>query len=145
MPDRTLPVVVRNLADWPFAIDEFRCRCGCGKTKVRPAFLDALTDIRSRYGYPLIVTSGYRCENHPAERAKDAPGAHYDCWAADVYLKGMGSPQGAYGLLRAIWAHNADPQALQVTGLGFASSYLHVDCCPAGWRGVRPNIWVYAQ
>ena len=60
---------------------EFTCRCGCGRTDMHPDFLRWMDLVRSIYGRPLQVTSGYRCEeydisiggegNHPRGKAVD--------------------------------------------------------------------------
>lgn len=52
---------------WPnFSFAEMSCQCGCGSCDMDPAFMDTLQAIRTEYGKPMIVTSGFRCEAHNA-------------------------------------------------------------------------------
>jgi len=65
-----------------FKMDEFECRCGCGRNEIDPGFVAILDKIRATYyDRPLVVTSGYRCPewdkeiggkgNHPTGSAAD--------------------------------------------------------------------------
>lgn len=52
---------------WPnFSAEELACQCGCGKADMDPAFMDRLQAIRTAYGKPMRITSGFRCEAHNA-------------------------------------------------------------------------------
>ena len=49
---------------------EFRCRCkknSCHFTLVSPKLLDAYKSLRSSWGSPLVVNSGFRCMVHNSE------------------------------------------------------------------------------
>ena len=46
-----------------FELKEFACRC-CGQAHIDLDFVLLLNKIRSRCGFPLVVTSGYRCPRH---------------------------------------------------------------------------------
>ncbi len=63
---------------WPnFSRDELCCSC-CGKINPNPEFerlMNKVQGLRLVYG-PMIVTSAYRCPEHPIEVAKDKPGQH---------------------------------------------------------------------
>jgi hypothetical protein len=78
--------------DWSrypnFKREEFTCRCGCGRNEMRPEFLERLQALRSVYGKPMAVTSGYRCPQHPKEAAKAQPGMHTTGLAADIGISG---------------------------------------------------------
>lgn len=56
-----------------FKMEEFRCRC-CGSTgsqqvveNIRALVENVLDPARERYGKPIKVNSGYRCEKHNRE------------------------------------------------------------------------------
>jgi zinc D-Ala-D-Ala carboxypeptidase len=59
-----------------FSDDELRCQCGCNELIFDPAVRTALNAVRMEYGKPMVVTSGYRCPNHPIEAKKSKPGEH---------------------------------------------------------------------
>ena len=70
-------------ANYPnFTEAEFRCR-HCGQQQMQPEFMEKLQALRHQYGRPLRVTSGYRCPDHPIEKAKAHPGMHATGLAAD--------------------------------------------------------------
>jgi hypothetical protein len=56
---------------------EFRC-AHCDRLEIETAFMKRLFGLRMDYGKPIQVISGYRCEQHPAERKKNhqTPGPH---------------------------------------------------------------------
>ena len=119
-----------------FSEHEFGCR-HCGKSLMQPIFMDRLFELRQRYNAPMMISSGYRCEEHPKEAGKsDGPGVHTTGRAADVLVTG----RDAFRLVQV---------ALQVgfTGLGVqqkgASRFIHLDDVPDGLRVVRPMIWSY--
>lgn len=80
------------MVDWSqypnFSKAEFDCK-HTGKNDMQPFFLDILQKIRTEYGKPLKVTSGYRDKTHPAEAKKSSPGAHSHGVAADVSVIGF--------------------------------------------------------
>ena len=50
---------------WPhFVPSEFVCHCGCGTLLIDSEHLDKLERLRCKCGFPLKVTSGYRCPKH---------------------------------------------------------------------------------
>ena len=67
------------MIDWGnyqnFTAAEFNCS-HCGKNEMKADFMLRLQTLRSVYGKPMRVTSGYRCSEHPAEVKKTQPGAH---------------------------------------------------------------------
>jgi len=121
--------------DWTLARDftaaEFACR-HCGKSGIKFEFVQALQALRDKLGVPIKVTSGYRCDQHPIERAKKKPGRHSEGIAADV----TGPP------LLSIW--RALPEFPEFTGVGVAKyqNYIHLDTrsgVPSGGK----VVWAY--
>lgn len=76
---------------WPnFSKEELACQ-HCGNTNPNPEFIELMDEIqkmREILGFPLPITSGYRCPNHELEEAKlDGPGAHSRA-AVDIHVYG---------------------------------------------------------
>lgn len=124
------------MMDWSpypnFRRDEFSCRCGCGQSDMRPQFMERLQDLREAYNKPMLVTSGYRCANHPAERVKAQPGTgtHSQGIAADIGVSGA----DAVSLLRLALDAGFTGIGIQQKGYG---RFLHLDIRE------QPAIWSY--
>ena len=112
-----------------FGPEEFRCRCGCGRSDMNPEFMDKLQDLRNQVG-PLKVTSGFRCPNHPVERKKKRPGAHSAGTAADV----QPIKSDRYSLLKLAFEKDFE-------GIGVAKSFIHLDTGHP--FASRPALWGY--
>lgn len=117
-----------------FHASEFTCHCGCGANLMEPTYIHKLDELRDRCGFPLIVTSGYRCPDHNAKVSSTGrSGPHTSGRAADV----QADRQRAYELLRL---------ALEMgfAGIGIkqhgSSRFIHLDDLT---DGVRPTIWTY--
>jgi len=67
---------------------EFRCKCGCETNEIQDETIDLAQKIRDEVGFAMSITSGYRCEKHPLERAKIRPGTHAKGLAFDVNCDG---------------------------------------------------------
>lgn len=70
-----------------FTREEFACS-HCGKNEIQDKAIDFAQELRDECGFPLIVTSGYRCPDHPAERSKMKPGTHSRGVAVDFGVSG---------------------------------------------------------
>jgi zinc D-Ala-D-Ala carboxypeptidase len=119
-----------------FTQDEMRCQCGCGAEGMHSEFMDRLTSLRADWGQPMIVTSAYRCPNHPIEAKKSKPGAHASGRAVDIAIQG----EDAYKLLCAILGHGFTGIGVQQKGSG---RFIHIDDLTKeeGWP--RPTVWSY--
>jgi len=122
-----------NWSDYPnFSAKEFNCS-HCGKNEMKPEFMQKLQQLRTTYGKPMRITSGYRCPQHPIEAAKSAPGAHSSGCAADVGVQGSE-------------AHQVLSLAMQIgfTGIGVQQKgtgrFLHLDTLQGS---TRPTVWSY--
>ena len=119
-----------NWSAYPnFTEAEFRCR-HCGKQEMKPEFMGRLQALRDVYKRPMPITSGYRCPDHPVEKAKTEPGMHTTGMACDVDVYGA----DAHELLRLA-------MHLGFTGIGVqqkgGARFIHLDLRPA------PAIWSY--
>lgn len=122
------------MTDWSvykhFTRGEFACKCGCGRADMQPLFLGRLQALRMIWGKPMIITSGYRCPDHPVEKAKATPGAHAQGIAADIGVSGA----DAVALLRLALDANFTGIGVQQKGSG---RFLHLDIRE------HPAIWSY--
>jgi len=120
--------------DWAafkhFSRAEFACKCGCGRADMRPGFIGRLQALRIAYGKPMIITSGFRCPDHPVEKAKATPGAHSQGIAADIGVSG----EDAIKLLRLALEANFQGIGVQQKGNG---RFIHLDVRE------HPAIWSY--
>ena len=118
-----------------FSDKEMACQ-HCGATKTDAAFMDALDSLREAYGKPMIVSSGYRCPNHPIEAKKATPGAHASGKAIDIAVSGADAVRLLYFALE-----------FGFTGIGIqqkgSGRFIHLDICTADDGLPRPTIWSY--
>ena len=121
-----------------FTDDELRCHCGCNEQKMDEGFMERLIALRESYGKPMVISSAYRCPEHPIERSKRTLGPHTTGMAVDVQVFG----ENALELLR---------MALEVGfyGIGVSQSgarknrFIHLDTAPQVEGRQRPWIWSY--
>lgn len=122
--------------DWSkypnFEPQEFAC-LHTGEVEMTPGFMDKLQALRTEYGKPMRVTSGYRSPEHPIEAAKDKPGSHASGCAVDISVNSI----DAYTLVKLAIKHG-------FTGIGISqkqgSRFVHLDTLD---EYPRPNIWTY--
>ena len=70
-----------------FTQEELACK-HCGKNNFNEEFLKILNGIRAECNFPFIITSAYRCPEHPIEKDKLLPGAHSTGKAVDIAVSG---------------------------------------------------------
>lgn len=112
-----------------FTEAEFKCK-HCGKCEMDQAFLDKINKLRQEYGKSLVVTSGYRCPEHPAERSKVTTGMHTTGKAVDFAVDG----ENAQRLLMLALQHGFTGIGVQQKGSG---RFIHLDTRD------RPALWSY--
>lgn len=115
-----------------FTPAELACSC-CGElppdTPEWNEQLEMADQLRAACGFPLTVTSGYRCSNHPIEAAKSKPGMHTH-GAMDFRARGR-------------YAHIILKKSLKLgfTGIGVQQKghvrFIHLD------RRDEPYVWSY--
>lgn len=115
-----------------FTSKEFACS-HCGRVEMDQAFVDKLNTLRANVGFPLKVTSGYRCSEHPVEAKKSATGAHTTGKAADFGVQGA----LAHALLTEAMKLGFKGIGVQQKGGG---RFIHLD----DWDNEnRPTVWSY--
>ena len=131
-----IEVLVWDQKRWPnFKAQEFACKCGCGINGMSPKTLDLCQDLRRKCGFPLMITSGYRCPNHNSsvsETGTDGP--HTTGEALDIRV----DRKNAHTLLK-------HALALGFTGIGVQQKgkvrFIHLDTIDDCLT--RPTVWSY--
>lgn len=122
--------------DWSrypnFKADEFKCS-HCGDNEIKPELMDKLQALRSQYGKPMRITSGYRCPQHPIEAKKPEPGPHSSGLACDIGVEGA----DAHKLLGMAIDAGFRGIGVQQKGTG---RFLHLDLIASP---NRPTVWSY--
>jgi zinc D-Ala-D-Ala carboxypeptidase len=119
-----------------FHVDEFACK-HCGANLIDHQFVSELDELRHRLGYPLVITSGYRCPDHNAKVSSTGrSGPHTSGRAADIAV----DRTRAYEVLQTALL-------MKFTGIGVqqkgASRFLHLDNLPNAPGQLRPTLWSY--
>ena len=114
---------------------EWQCRCGCGLDAIDMNLIRALDFIRERFGRPIIITSGCRCENHNKAVRGQPRSAHLIgpdglCHAVDIACCAPSTRSKLLFLARGFG----------ITRFGIGSTFLHFDNAPYLPQNV---IWLY--
>lgn len=112
---------------------EFKCS-HCGSEGIQEKLLDKLQAMRTEYGKPMRITSGYRCPKHPVEAVKSVPGAHALGLAADIGVEGA----EAHQVLTLAMKHGFTGVGVQQKGTG---RFIHVDV--RSGELPTPAVWSY--
>ena len=96
-----------------------------------PDFLIELETLRVLYAKPMIITSGFRCPDHPDEKDKANPGAHAQGRAVDVQVT---SSADRYELKRLAYE-------MGFQGIGNGKTFVHLDT--GHDYAHRPAEWNY--
>lgn len=125
------------MIDWGkypnFLAKEFICS-HCGGDGIQEVLLDKLQAMRTEYGKPMKITSGYRCPQHPIEAKKSSPGAHALGLAADIAAEGA----EAHRILQLAMTHGFTGVGVQQKGTG---RFIHVDV--RSGQLPTPAVWSY--
>jgi uncharacterized protein YcbK (DUF882 family) len=123
-----------------FTREEFLCK-HTGREGIRQELVDTLQAIRTAFGAPITVTSGYRDPSHPAERnkPKGSYSAHVEGVAADIAIP-PGQTERLYALILA---------RPEVKGVGYSaeSNFFHLDLRKTQkrifwkYRAGVPTVW----
>ena len=93
--------------------------------------MNMLDEVRAQCGFPIVITSGFRCSEHPIEAAKPGgPGPHSTGKAADLGV--------SFHRARVLLTMTAN----EFNGIGIkqhgdsAGRFIHVDM-------LEPRLWTY--
>ena len=118
---------------------EYMCPC-CGRDDMRPFFLEKLDLLRGLCGFPLLLSSGVRCEAHNIAVGGGELSGHMEGVAADVRC--------SHG---SAWAVLKNATMIGFTGIGVKQHgppekrFIHVDMCTSLIKRPRPTIWTYGN
>lgn len=127
-------MIVTDWSRYPnFSRAEFACS-HTGKCEMRAEFMDVLQAIRTEYGKPMTISSGYRDRTHPAERKKVATGEHPQGLCADVAVQGA----DALRLIEIALRHGIMRIGVQQKGAG---RFVHLGLGGPGLP--TPALWSY--
>ena len=121
-----------------FTKDEFKCKCGkCKKNLMQDDFITKLDALRTKVGFPLPVSSGYRCPKYNAAVSSTGlNGPHTTGRAVDFAV----SRHRGWEVLRAA-------MEMGFTGIGVAQKgegrFLHLVDLTEPEHAPRPTIWSY--
>jgi len=119
-----------------FVEDEFRCK-QTGRCEMNPEFMDRLQELRTDYGKPMIINSGFRHVTHPVEMRKARPGSHTFGRAVDVLV----SHEDALDLI--ILARMYGFTGFGVAQKAGSTRFIHLDDMEPSATRPRPTIWSY--
>ena len=111
-----------------FLVKEFACKSGADTVLTAPKLVMVLQSIRSHFGKPVVITSGYRTPEYNEKVGGVTNSQHTYGTAADITVTGV-SPAQVAAYARAImpdWG-----------GVGIYESFTHVDVRDtlADWKG----------
>ena len=123
-----------------FKAHEFACKCGeCDSdgNEMDPHFMSMLNQLRERFGFPLVITSGYRCPAYNeriSTTGRDGP--HTTGRAADLHVVGKDAFRlvqqcGLGDWMLGIGIHQRGPHQ---------GRFIHLDDLT---HDGRPWIWTY--
>ncbi len=111
-----------------FKVREFRSRDGADAIFVDSKLVEILQNIRSHFGKPVTITSGYRTHQRNRSEGGAARSQHLYGTAADIQVSGV-----APGKV----AEYAETLLVNTGGIGIYSWGIHVDTrdVKARWNG----------
>ena len=125
--------------DWDrfpnFSEKEFACQ-HCGEHGIDERIVDVVQRIREEADFPFIITSGYRCVEHPIEKKKSSPGVHTSGLAVDIGA----SHEKAYIILKLAIQRNILGIGVNQKGSG---RFIHLDIAESEVNRPRPHLWSY--
>lgn len=128
------------VTDWSlypnFSREDMRCK-HTGKDGMQASFMARLQRLRTAFGKPMSITSGFRDRTHPIEARKGGTtGAHTTGRAVDIAVRGSDALQ----LIALAVQHG-------FTGIGLKqhgqSRFVHLDDLQPTPTQPRPTIWTY--
>ncbi len=110
-----------------FKSQEGACKC-CGRGKLSQHLIAILELVRLRFGEPVNINSGFRCDKHNAAIGGATHSYHKLGQAADIWIKRV-EPEEIYKYLCDLFP----------VGYGFIcyskKGFVHIDVRSVKWRG----------
>ena len=109
-----------------FTLEEFTCKCGCGKNHIDENLIVLLDKIRQHCGFPFVINSGYRCPAHNKSVGSTSQN-HTSGKAADIEIPGDRS------------RHKIIKHSLMfgIDRIGIYAGFIHLDI-----MDLPPAIWL---
>lgn len=102
-----------------FKVREFACKDGSDPVFIAPALASVLEQIRTHFGRPVTITSGYRTVSHNAKQKDASPKSqHLFGLAADIKVEGH-TPAEVYAYAETLLPGTG--------GIGIYNTFVHVD------------------
>lgn len=101
-----------------FKVREFACHDGTDTVFVSPSLVTILEKIRTHFGKPVLINSGYRTEAWNVKQGGSPKSQHKYGMAADIHIAGVTPKQ------IAVYARSIMPDW---GGVGVYDSFVHVD------------------
>ncbi len=125
-------MILAKWSEYPnFSKSEFDCKHS-GLNEMKHEFMVVLQKIRTEYGKPMTITSGFRHHTHPIEAKKGHNrGEHTQGLCADIACT---TGADRFKLVQLALKHD-------ITRIGVAKSFLHLGI---GYTGLPNNVmWEY--
>ena len=118
-----------------FSADDWRCK-HCGENHTDPKHMARIDELRRRVGFPIVLSSGYRCPVHNQAVSSTGPNGPHTRGASDLLVDRL----KAYIVLRVAFE-------MGFTGIGVKghgpSRFVHLDDLPNDEGQPRPTVWSY--
>lgn len=115
-----------------FKDSEFQCKCGkCPPKPVNALLRDRLNQLRGRYGKPIYISSGWRCEAQNSKVGGVADSSHVTGYAVDILCTGSSDRFQLVSHAVGIFSR-----------IGIGTTFVHLDVDETKDQGV---IWLYGQ
>jgi hypothetical protein len=112
-----------------------------GVARLEPTFLDRLQDLRTAFGWPMMVTSAYRTPVHNAwVSSTGLTGPHTTGRAVDIAIFG----DRAYQLVTLATQRGFTGIGLNQKG-ALAKRFIHLDDLTDAPGCPRPRLWTYRK
>tara|TARA_B100000424_G_C22684382_1_gene374611 strand:+ start:225 stop:608 length:384 start_codon:yes stop_codon:yes gene_type:complete len=126
------------MSNWKyFSEDELKCK-GTGECNMDPEFMEKLVALREEYDSPMIITSGYRSEQHNTAIGGSSKSAHLHGCAVDVKVSGS----DAHRLMGLAFEHGFSGIGVAQRG-AHGSRFIHIDTMTGSDEILRPTVWSY--
>lgn len=126
---------------WPnFSPEELACKCGkCtadSAMNMNQEFMDKLQTLRTSMGFAFVISSGFRCSEHPVEKSKSQPGTHAMGMAVDIVISG----EKALKVISGATDNGFTGVGISQKGNG---RFVHLDTAEQAANRPRPWVWSY--